>query len=247
MTATGTPALRLPCFLYIDLERLTAHNPLLRLVLTLPAASSGHSNGHLQCEIPAGFPARSNPMGPGCVGVAARMMKLGVWMLATIPAAVAGWTDWQSRRIPNWLTVPALFVGIAVNTLALGWAGAKEAMLGAGLGLGLLLPLVLLRSLGGGDWKLIGALGAFLGPTRLINVLLITVLTAGLMALVVIIWKRRIGRTLRNLAQILASFFTLRLPGPELSLDNPDSLKIPFGVAVAVAVVLYTVRQAWGL
>jgi prepilin peptidase CpaA len=109
------------------------------------------------------------------------------------------------------------------------------------------LPLVLLRSLGGGDWKLIGALGAFLGPTRLINVLLITVLTAGLMALVVIIWKRRIGRTLRNLAHILASFFTLRLPGPELSLDNPDSLKIPFGVAVAVAVVLYTVRQAWGL
>ncbi len=165
MTATGTPALRLPCFLYIDLEGLTAHNPLLRLVLTLPAASSGHSDGHPQCEIPAGFPARPDPMGPGCVGVAARMMKLGVWMLATIPAAVAGWTDWRSRRIPNWLTVPALFVGIAVNTLALGWAGAKEALLGAGLGLGLLLPFVLLRSLGGGDWKLVGALGAFLGPT----------------------------------------------------------------------------------
>ena len=66
------------------------------------------------------------------------------------------------------------------------------------------------------------------------------------MALAVVVWKRRIGRTLRNLAHMLASLFTLRLPGPELSLDNPDSLKIPFGVAVAVAVVLYTVRQAWG-
>ena len=167
-------------------------------------------------------------------------------MLATIPAVIAGWTDWHTRRIPNRLTVPALFFGIAVNTLALGWAGAKMSLLGAGLGLGLLLPFVLLRSLGGGDWKLIGALGAFLGPPRLINVLLITVLTAGLMALVVIVWKRRIGRTLRNLVHMLASLFTLHLPGPELSLDNPDSLKIPFGVAVAVAVVLYTVRQAWG-
>ena len=174
------------------------------------------------------------------------VLKQGVWMLATIPAVIAGWTDWHTRRIPNRLTVPALFFGIAVNTLALGWAGVKMSLLGAGLGLGLLLPFVLLRSLGGGDWKLIGALGAFLGPPRLLNVLLITVLTAGLMALVVIVWKRRIGKTLRNLVHMLASLFTLHLPGPELSLDNPDSLKIPFGVAVAVAVVLYTVRQAWG-
>jgi len=173
------------------------------------------------------------------------MLKQGVWMLATIPAVVAGWTDWQARRIPNWLTVPALCVGIGVNTVALGWAGAKDALLGAGLGLGLLLPFVLLRSLGGGDWKLVGALGAFLGPPRLIAVLLITVLAAGAMAAILIVWKRRIGQTLRNLVQLLSSLFTLRLPGPELSLDNPDSLKIPFGVAVAVAVVLYTVRQAW--
>jgi hypothetical protein len=44
---------------------------------------------------------------------------------------------------------------------------------------------------------------------------------------------------------MVGSLFTLHLPGPELSLDNPDSLKVPFGVAMAVAVVLYTVGQAW--
>jgi len=175
------------------------------------------------------------------------MLKQGVWMWATIPAAVAGWTDWRSRRIPNWLTVPALFLGVGVNTLALGWVGTKEALLGAGLGLGLLLPFVLLRALGGGDWKLVGALGAFLGPPRLLEVLLVTVLIAGVMAVVIIVWKRRIGQTLRNLAHMIASLCTLHLPGPQLSLDDPAALKIPFGVAVAVAVVLYTVRQAWGL
>lgn len=166
--------------------------------------------------------------------------------MATIPAVAAGWTDWRSRRIPNWLTVPTLFLGIGVNTLALGWAGAKQSLLGAGLGLGLLLPFVLVRSLGGGDWKLVGALGAFLGPPRLIAVLLVAALVAGAIAVVLIVWKKRIGQTLRNLLHILASLFTLHLPGPELSLDNPESLKVPFGVAVAVAVVLYTVRQAWG-
>jgi prepilin peptidase CpaA len=175
------------------------------------------------------------------------MLKLEVWMLATIPAIVAGWTDWRSRRIPNWLTAPALILGIGANTLAHGWTGAKESLLGAGLGLGLLLPFVLLRSLGGGDWKLVGALGAFLGPPRLIVVLLASILVAGAMAVVLIIWKRRVSQTLRNLAHLVASLFTLHLPGPELSLDNPESLKVPFGVAVAVAVVLYTVRQAWAV
>ena len=168
-------------------------------------------------------------------------------MLATIPAVLAGWTDWRSRRIPNWLTVPALVLGIAANSLALGWYGAKEALLGAGLGLGLLLPFVLIRSLGGGDWKLVGALGAFLGPLRLIAVLVATILVAGAMALVLVVWKRRVGQTLRNVGRMLAALFTLHLPGPEVSLDNPESLKVPFGVAVAVAVVLYTVRQVWGV
>lgn len=167
--------------------------------------------------------------------------------MATIPAVIAGWTDWRTRRIPNWLTVPALVLGIAANSLALGWYGAKEALLGAGLGLGLLLPFVLIRSLGGGDWKLVGALGAFLGPPRLIAVLVATILVAGAMALVLVIWKRRVGQTLRNVGRMLAAMFTLHLPGPEVSLDNPESLKVPFGVAVAVAVVLYTVRQAWGV
>lgn len=167
-------------------------------------------------------------------------------MLATIPAVIAGWTDWRSRRIPNWLTVPALLLGIAANSLALGWSGAKESLLGAGLGLGLLLPFVLVRSLGGGDWKLIGALGAFLGPPRLIAVLVVTIFVAGAMAVVLVVWKRRVGHTLRNLGRMLAALFTLHLPGPEVSLDNPESLKVPFGVAVAVAVVLYTVRQVWG-
>jgi prepilin peptidase CpaA len=175
------------------------------------------------------------------------MLKQGVWMLATVPALVAGWTDWRWRRIPNWLTVPALLLGIAVNCVATGRAGAKESLLGAGLGLGLLLPFVLIRSLGAGDWKLAGALGAFLGPSRMITVLLGTVLVAGLMAVVLIIWKKRVGQTLRNLAHIVAALFALHLPGPEVSLDNPESSKIPFGVAMAVTVVLYSVGQAWGI
>jgi len=174
-------------------------------------------------------------------------MKPGIIGLTVALAVVAGVMDWRSRRIPNWLTVPGLFIGIVANTAISGWSGTKASLLGAGLGLLLLLPFVLIRSLGAGDWKLIGALGALLGPGNLLDVLLVTILVAGVMALALIVWKGRVKQTMRNILHILGAFFSFHLPGPEVSLDSKESLKIPFGVAVAAAVVLFSVRQLWGV
>ncbi len=153
-------------------------------------------------------------------------------------AVGAGVLDWRWRRIPNWLTVSGLAAGIGVNALLAGWAGLKMALLGALLGLAVLLPLVLLRSLGAGDWKLAGALGAALGPRQLGSVLLGTLLLAGVIALVMVIWQGRLKQTLVNIARILGSLMSLRMPPPEVSLDNPQSARIPFGVAMSAAVWL---------
>jgi prepilin peptidase CpaA len=158
----------------------------------------------------------------------------------------AGILDWRYRRIPNWLTMSGLAAGVAVNTILYRWPGLKAALLGTLLGLGLLLPFVLVRSLGAGDWKLAGALGACLGPRQLISVLVGTILVAGIMALAVIIWKGRLKQTLVNIAHLLAALFSLRMPGPEVSLDDPQSTKIPFGVAMALTVLLYGVGRAMG-
>ena len=173
------------------------------------------------------------------------MLKEAVWILATLLAIAAGGMDWRSRRIPNWLTVPGLLLGIAANCFASGWSGGKSSLLGAGLGLLLLLPFVLIRSLGAGDWKLVGAMGAFLGPHDLITVLAVTILVAGVMAVILIVIKGRVRQTAHNLKRMLASMLSMHLPGHEVSLDNPQALKVPFGVAVAVAVVLFVARQLW--
>lgn len=174
------------------------------------------------------------------------MIQQFVRILPALLALAAGIIDWRSRRIPNWLTVPALVIGIAVNAWLRGWAGARGSLLGAGLGLLLLLPFVLLRSLGAGDWKLVGALGAFFGPANLITVLFATVLIAGLMALLLVIWKGRLLQTLKNIGRLLAALLSFHLPGQELTLDDPQAAKVPFGVAIAVAVIVYTARQALG-
>jgi prepilin peptidase CpaA len=165
---------------------------------------------------------------------------------AILLALVAGVLDWRYRRIPNWLTVSGFAVGVLVNTIFYRWPGLKAALLGTALGLGLLLPFVMIRSLGAGDWKLAGALGACLGPRQLLSVLVGTILVAGVMALALVIWKGRLKRTLLNIAHLVAALFSLRMPGSEVSLDDPQSTKIPFGVAMALAVLFYGVGRAMG-
>jgi len=166
---------------------------------------------------------------------------------AVLLAAIAACTDLRSRRIPNWLTVPACAVGIAVNVALSGWAGLRSSLLGAAVGLALLLPFVLLRSLGAGDWKLAGALGTFAGPAVLIDLLLGSVFVAGVMALVLVIYKGRLRQTIRNIGHILVSLVTFRLPGEQVSLENPAALKIPYGVALAFTVLLFGVAHIWGI
>src|SRR5438477_12547516 len=156
------------------------------------------------------------------------MVNKAIWILAAIFALTAGVTDARWRRIPNWLTYPAILVGIILHSIAEGWHGTRLSLLGTGLGLGLLLPFVLVRSLGGGDWKLVGGLGAFFGPSRLVQVLVFTLLINGLMALCLVIWKRRLGQTFRNLGRMAAAFFRLHLPGQDLTIDNPEAAKVPF-------------------
>jgi prepilin peptidase CpaA len=167
-------------------------------------------------------------------------------MLSAAFALTAGVTDLRWRRIPNWLTYPAIPGAIILHAIAGGWPGAELSLKGTALGLGILLPFVLIRSLGGGDWKLVGGLGAFFGAQRLITVLIFTLLINGFMAICMVIWKRRVGQTLRNLGRMTAAFFSLHLPGSDLTIDNPDAAKVPFGVAAAIAVLLYTSSQAWG-
>jgi len=173
-------------------------------------------------------------------------LQNGPWLPAVLIALAAGFLDWRYRRIPNWLTVSGCAAGLAVNTILYRWPGLKAALLGALLGLGLLLPFVLIRSLGAGDWKLAGALGACLGPSRLLSVLVGTILVAGVMALALVIWKGRLKRTLQNIGRLLGAMLSLHMPGSEVSLDDPRSTKIPFGVAMALTVLAYGAGKAMG-
>jgi prepilin peptidase CpaA len=162
-----------------------------------------------------------------------------IWTLTLALTFLAALLDWRSRRIPNWLTVPGLLSGVVVHTLIGGWHGTLFALEGAGLALLILLPLVMLRALGAGDWKLMGAVGAFVGPVMFLFVLLGSIFASGIMAVVQVLRMGRVTETLRNMLTLVRGFFSFGLKkNPEISLDNPRLLKLPFGVAVAAATLV---------
>jgi len=156
-------------------------------------------------------------------------------------AGWAGWLDWRIRKIPNRLTVTALLVGLTLSAV-LRSPGLKSSLEGAGICLGVLLPFVLLRALGAGDWKLMGALGAFLGLPRIAVVFLGTVLIAGLMAAVEVIRQGKVRETVCNMWVIFVAYSTFHVNNARaITMDNPGLLKIPFGVAAALSTGLFFV------
>jgi prepilin peptidase CpaA len=169
-----------------------------------------------------------------------------IWALAMLVGLTAGWIDYRTRRIPNWLTVNGALMGIVMQWFAVGPHGVGMALQGMSLALLCLLPMVLLRAMGAGDWKLMGALGAILGPVMMLFVLAGAIFVSGIMAMVIIIRAKRVKETFINVFELVQGFlsFGLRVH-PEISLDNPDLLKLPFGVAAGLATVLCFLATRW--
>ncbi len=86
----------------------------------------------------------------------------------TVAASV--W-DLRTRKIPNKLTVTGFVLGLLYQIAFHGVAGLREAGLGFAVGFGFFFLLWILGSGGGGDVKLMAALGVALGPKLTIMVI----------------------------------------------------------------------------
>ena len=106
------------------------------------------------------------------------VLNLVFILIVAMFTAVAAVSDLRTRQLPNWLTVPSFVAAVVAHSVVDGLHGLSFALAGFGTGFGILLVLWLIGGGGGGDVKLMGALGAWLGTRLIVTVFLAsTVLT----------------------------------------------------------------------
>src|SRR5215831_18184590 len=111
--------------------------------------------------------------------------------------------DARWRRIPRWLTTSGLLAGLAYHTF---FGGFVPALATAALAFGLGLGLYELGAIGGGDVKLVTALGGILGFQPWTRAVEVAIAVAGVMALAGVIRRRIFLDTLRNIGRLLRHF-----------------------------------------
>jgi prepilin peptidase CpaA len=151
---------------------------------------------------------------------------------------VAAVWDLRSRRIPNVITMSGLFAGLALR-LYLGPAVAVEGLLGVGVGFALALPFLAVGALGGGDAKLLMAIGAFMGPRDVLAAGLLIAVIGGLMGVIDAGRRGILLPVIYNCGNILKHWFTFGRRGYSRSLTSVGALAIPYGVAIATGALLW--------
>ncbi len=101
------------------------------------------------------------------------------------------------------------------------------------------------RAMGAGDVKLMAAIGSLVGVGHTGVVLLATAICGGVLAIGYAVYGRRVGATLRNVGSVLRFHAWAGLQAhPELNLDNPTTLRMPYGLAIAAG-TLYACLAVW--
>lgn len=152
------------------------------------------------------------------------------------------------RRIPNWLTVSGVVLGIAMNAVI----GAPEgglvfSLVGLAVAFGIYVLLYAVRAMGAGDVKLMAAVGALVGWERWFGIFFVTALIGGVMALILVLAKGRLKKTMFNMGFIFSEMTSGRaayLRNEELDVKNKKALGLPHGAVIAVGTVFYLAISA---
>ena len=162
--------------------------------------------------------------------------------LTLFVVACASVTDVWKGMIYNWLTLPALVLGVGLAAIHQGWTGFGLSILGVCVGGGVSLIPFVYGLLGGGDVKLLAALGAIMGPVFIGETLLIATLAGGIVGLGLMFARGKIVPTLVWYWGCLHGMFRfLFYKGTALMLpDCPKAGTAPFAVCIAIgALVAY--------
>jgi prepilin peptidase CpaA len=148
-------------------------------------------------------------------------------------------SDVKTRRIPNAITLPGIGLGLAIGVGFHGLTGLGAAAAGMLLAITLLFVPFAMGGIGGGDVKMMAAVGSLAGPWALLASLLAGMILGGLVA-VGVLWRRgRLGETLHAMGAMTRSALLTRSLDP---LRTParagDAVTLPYSVPLGIGTAL---------
>jgi prepilin peptidase CpaA len=159
--------------------------------------------------------------------------------IAVALAVLASVTDVRSRRIPNVLTFGATVFALALHAFGAGASGLVFSATGWLVGTALFFPFFALRGMGGGDVKLLGAIGACLGGSVVVLVGLYSAIAGGILAAIVAMRVGYLGTALRNLSYFLTFWKTFGLkPVEGFDLDQTQAPRLAYALPVLTGLLV---------
>jgi prepilin peptidase CpaA len=157
-------------------------------------------------------------------------------IVATLVVCAA--TDVRTGKIYNAVTYPALALGLAyaISPRGAGLPVALAGLLAGGL------PLYLFFAagwMGGGDVKLMAAIGAIKGFPFIITAMFYSIFIAGVCAALLLIWR---GQARATLGDVTAA--ARRAVGAAAAPIEPRGGSFPFGAAMAMGTLIAVVLAA---
>jgi prepilin peptidase CpaA len=147
--------------------------------------------------------------------------------------------DVRWRRIPNALTFGAAAGALVFHTALAGFSGLQAALLGWIVGTALFLPFFLLGGMGGGDVKLLAALGAWLGAGDAVWLAIYGSIAGGALAIGYSLVRGYLGTALRNIGALLRYWSVVGpRPMPTLTLDGGNAPRLAFALPMLVGLMV---------
>ena len=149
------------------------------------------------------------------------------------------YTDVREQKIYNKVLLPAFVIGLLGNTITGGLSGLTSSALGLLLGMALLILPFLAGGMGAGDVKLMGIIGLYKGPAFVFQAFLLTAIVGGVIALIILAKKKKLGYTMHNFWAAITSLFLLLPKGTVMEGLNQSAVaSFPYGIAISLGTIL---------
>jgi prepilin peptidase CpaA len=146
---------------------------------------------------------------------------------------IAAISDLMSRKVYNWLTYPAMGLGLVLNLYLHQGPGLFNSGLGLLLGGLLFFPAFYWGGMGAGDIKLMAAIGALMGWQFVLATALYTAFIGGIVAIIYVIIHGELLATLQRVFYLMIGWMRKDKQPPPLL----GTTTLPYAVIIALGTI----------